>query len=748
MSQGSESTALNPVKRYEERPCAEQAESGREGLRPSPIVIPHSSPIEDVTKVDESYRPDAAIGSYSPTYISDSAGGIDPGSPDSEVLLQEFNSRMNRSITLPPSERAKGMNAYREIPALVTEEMAKMENYYVSISDPYTSTFLPPTDSGNGRHAYDIHPSLLKAYRIIRHLYVQAALVLCYVIGFILVMVQMFGKRGSSCAFTFLCTAAYASELGVLFAFQGRSRLYYETYWRIAELIVLGFVLLFEFIALIVWYVHGPSGGFTTLCVFRFLLWILLGGTRYKQFQSGLRSFCSEGRRRYEAEGVDLDYAYIHRHIAAMGWPATNFECWFRNPMSEVSAFLANKHPGSCLVINICSERTYSPAYFQQMVSWYPMDDHNPAELEMMVTFCREVSDYVSVDPYTRVVAVHCKGGKGRTGTLICAYLMFSGLKRTAADALHHFAALRTKANFHKFHGVQTPSQDRYVHYFDLLLRESKRLFIPSVPMRIVGFSLRSIPPSWYVTSEADDMPTKLWFAVITRPCTERKVVYQSNRGVNFSSRLPDPSSYTAKQFRDLLGDESSFYKSTQRIGKVIRRTRAAHDDTAAAYTSGQAADEEELFPVDPDAFWFTVAHKHARTEAAKMTYTEFKAYLRTNPPPALPTKDHKATSASVLGSEDYSVSVEYRRADDMPVVDGDVVFKIYIAINDPNPLEPPVQFWLHTGMEAIKDSRDRKPNKRLELTFPRSQLDGPSKDKKFKKYPEDFSATVLLERQ
>jgi phosphatidylinositol-3,4,5-trisphosphate 3-phosphatase/dual-specificity protein phosphatase PTEN len=42
------------------------------------------------------------------------------------------------------------------------------------------------------------------------------------------------------------------------------------------------------------------------------------------------------------------------------------------------------------------------------------------------------------------VAAVHCKAGKGRTGVMICCYLIFSGLCKDSDEAMEHYSLKRT----------------------------------------------------------------------------------------------------------------------------------------------------------------------------------------------------------------------------------------------------------------------------------------------------------------
>lgn len=42
------------------------------------------------------------------------------------------------------------------------------------------------------------------------------------------------------------------------------------------------------------------------------------------------------------------------------------------------------------------------------------------------------------------VAVIHCKAGKGRTGTVICCYIMKMGLWDTAEASMTYYAAMRT----------------------------------------------------------------------------------------------------------------------------------------------------------------------------------------------------------------------------------------------------------------------------------------------------------------
>jgi phosphatidylinositol-3,4,5-trisphosphate 3-phosphatase/dual-specificity protein phosphatase PTEN len=123
----------------------------------------------------------------------------------------------------------------------------------------------------------------------------------------------------------------------------------------------------------------------------------------------------SQGKRRFQQDGYDLDLSYVTKRVVGMGFPAKGregalelYNCgivfrplhlivsrcnlWarlchqnsvpcacaglYRNPMPEVVSMLQRYHRDHYKVYNLCSERSYP---FDQMlgpVVAYPSDDH------------------------------------------------------------------------------------------------------------------------------------------------------------------------------------------------------------------------------------------------------------------------------------------------------------------------------------------------------------------------------------
>ena len=91
----------------------------------------------------------------------------------------------------------------------------------------------------------------------------------------------------------------------------------------------------------------------------------------------------------------------------------------------------------------------------------FPFDDHSPPPLGLLYYFCESAHEWLSSHK-DHVIAVHCKAGKGRTGTCISAYFLYARLYRTPAEAMEAYGSARTKNK----KGVTIPSQRRFVEYF------------------------------------------------------------------------------------------------------------------------------------------------------------------------------------------------------------------------------------------------------------------------------------------
>ncbi|KAJ7389211.1 Tensin-3 [Desmophyllum pertusum] len=175
-----------------------------------------------------------------------------------------------------------------------------------------------------------------------------------------------------------------------------------------------------------------------------------------------VRHRVSRNRVRHVDEHFDLDLTYITDRIIAMSFPGSGLETTYRNNLREVARMLQTNHQDKYMVFNL-SERRYDISKLNHQVLDFGWPDHLAPPLERLCSIIKSIDSWLKSDP-VHVVVVHCKGGKGRTGVVIAAYMHFSKICSSPQAALDWFAMKRFYDD--SLGGVTQPSQRRYVHYF------------------------------------------------------------------------------------------------------------------------------------------------------------------------------------------------------------------------------------------------------------------------------------------
>ena len=149
-------------------------------------------------------------------------------------------------------------------------------------------------------------------------------------------------------------------------------------------------------------------------------------------------------RIRHKCEKYNLDLTYITPRIIAMSYPACDFmQKMYRNDIQDVANYLEDNHKDKYVVINV-SGKQYDTSPFNGMVLEESWEDHHSPTLLLLTHVCRSMFNFLSKDP-ENVCVVHCNAGKGRTGTLICCYLLFCGFADCAKNAIAYYGWKRFK---------------------------------------------------------------------------------------------------------------------------------------------------------------------------------------------------------------------------------------------------------------------------------------------------------------
>ncbi|KAK4663591.1 Telomerase protein component 1 [Podospora pseudopauciseta] len=186
-----------------------------------------------------------------------------------------------------------------------------------------------------------------------------------------------------------------------------------------------------------------------------------------------LRQLVAGPRVKHQDTGLDL--CYVTKKIIATSGPSQTYpQLAYRNPLDRLVSFLDARHGEEWMIWEFRAEGTgYPDEAVYGRVKHYPWPDHHPPPfcvvpvviggMRIWLNPATEGEDLEEVIK-KRVVVVHCKAGKGRSGTMACSYLIAEE-GWTVEDALRRFTDRRMRVGFGE--GVSIPSQLRWVGYVD-----------------------------------------------------------------------------------------------------------------------------------------------------------------------------------------------------------------------------------------------------------------------------------------
>ncbi|KAL1966080.1 hypothetical protein VTN77DRAFT_4828 [Rasamsonia byssochlamydoides] len=195
-----------------------------------------------------------------------------------------------------------------------------------------------------------------------------------------------------------------------------------------------------------------------------------------------LRQIVAGPRLQHPEAGLDL--CYVTDNLIATSGPSSTYpQRAYRNPTDALVRFLDSKHGENWYIWEFRAEGTgYPDSEVYGRIHHFPWPDHHPPPFALIPAIMASMRNWLEgagaedkQQHGKRVAVVHCKAGKGRSGTVACSYLISQeGWKME--DALQRFTERRMKVGFGN--GVSIPSQIRWVGYVDRWANQMDKVYV------------------------------------------------------------------------------------------------------------------------------------------------------------------------------------------------------------------------------------------------------------------------------
>lgn len=187
-----------------------------------------------------------------------------------------------------------------------------------------------------------------------------------------------------------------------------------------------------------------------------------------------LRQIVASPRARHDEAGLDL--CYVTDYIVATSGPSGTYpQLAYRNPLKDLVKFLDSKHRDNWAIWEFRAEGTgYPDEEVYGRIRHYPWPDHHPPPFALVPLIMGSMKQWLKGND-KRVAVVHCKAGKGRSGTISCSYLI-SEEGWTREDAMKTFTDRRMRPGFGV--GISIPSQVRTLTYVERWTQTGKKPYL------------------------------------------------------------------------------------------------------------------------------------------------------------------------------------------------------------------------------------------------------------------------------